>query len=426
MEHFSSETNKLPYGFVKNERRLKTMAYYDFPFSIRDVCELEGIRLPNDGRANYTTTCPACGKRALTISTEKNNFHCYSCDVQGGLLQLYVVCENRTDLSLSEARKEIMERLFGYSKIDDSEKQKEYQKRVDEKRRQLKENEIPQSQLRCEEDLHATNSELLNILTLSKDHFEDLVKRGLPNEVITSRKYRTYPVSAYQEIPLKIMEEGLYVDGVPGFYRNNNGKWELAQLKRGIMIPIINHHNLIIGFQIRKDNALLKEWAKKDKNGKPIIENGKELKEKENKFTWLSSRGKKDGAAVVGSIHYACDFTYNNGSYVPMCPENKGIVLTEGPLKADIFYSITKYPAMAVPGVSCQNQLEKELDFLKELGFEVIYNAYDMDYMTNENVYKALKASYELILGKGFKLKRLVWNEKDKGLDDHYVSIYKK
>ena len=100
--------------------------------------------------------------------------------------------------------------------------------------------------------------------------------------------------------------------------------------------------------------------------------------------------------------------------------------MTEGPLKADIFYSITKYPVMAVPGVSCQNQLEKELDFLKELGFDVIYNAYDMDYMTNKNVYKALKSSYELILKKGFKLKRLIWDEKDKGLDDHYVSIYKK
>lgn len=87
------------------------MAVYDFPFGIQDVCDLEGIRLPNDGRANFTTVCPACGKRALTISKEKHNFHCFSCDEHGGVLQLYVLCENRADMTLSEARKEIMNQI---------------------------------------------------------------------------------------------------------------------------------------------------------------------------------------------------------------------------------------------------------------------------------------------------------------------------
>lgn len=400
----SSEKKQITvYGFVK-KRKEKIMAVYDFSFSIRDVCDLEGIRLPNDGRANYTTVCPACGKRSLSISIEKNNFNCFSCDAHGGVLQLYVLCEN-VNITLSEARKEIMERLYGHTSFDTEEKKREYQKRLDEKRRKIKESEIPQSKLRNEVELDATNNELLNILTLSNDHYEDLTKRGLSDSVIKARKYRTYPISSYQEIPLKIMEEGLYVDGIPGFFRNKDGKWELAQFKRGFMIPIINRHNLIGGFQIRKDNSLLE----KD----------------EKKFTWLSSRGRKDGVAVPGSIHYACDFLFKDGVYVPKLSYDKGIVLTEGPLKADIFFSITKYPVIAVPGVSCQNQLDKELDFLKEVGFETIYNAYDMDYLTNENVFRMLRKSYELIIQKGFTLKRLVWDEKDKGLDDHYVSVYK-
>lgn len=381
------------------------MAVYDFPFGIQDVCDLEGIRLPNDGRANFTTVCPACGKRALTISKEKHNFHCFSCDEHGGVLQLYVLCENRADMTLSEARKEIMTRLFGHTSFDTEEKKKAYQKRLEEKRRKMKEDEIPQSQLRTEVELNDTNNELLNLLTLSDDHYKDLIRRGLDDNVIKARKYRSYPISGFQEIPLKLMEEGLYVDGIPGFFRNKNEKWELAQLKRGFMIPIINHHNLICGFQIRKDNSRLKEGEKK--------------------FTWLSSRGRKDGVGVPGSIHYACDFLFKDGKYIPKLSHDNGIVLTEGPLKADIFFSITKYPVIAVPGVSCQNQLEVELDFLKEIGVKTIYNAYDMDCLTNEKVFQALKSTYELIIKKGFTLKRIIWDEKDKGLDDHYVSVYK-
>lgn len=377
---------------------------YDFPFTIRDVCDLEGIRLPNDGRANYTVICPSCGKRALTISAQKNNFHCFACDESGGVLQLYVLCEN-SNASLSEARKEILARLFGTGYYDEQDRE-DRKRRMEARKKAIKEDEVPQSTLRNEEELDRTNTELLNLLGLAQDHYENLIHRGLTEENIAERKYKSFPLCGHTEIPLKLMEEGLYIDGIPGFYRNDFDKWELVKMKRGIMIPIVNHHNRICGFQIRKDNNLLKE--------------------DEKKFTWLSSRGKKYGTSVPGSIHYACDFEPSDGIYIPKLSHNKGIVLTEGPLKADIFYGITKYPAMAVPGVSCQTQLEKELDFLKENGFETIYNAYDMDYLTNKNVYRALKNSYESIIEKGFRLKRLVWNDSDKGLDDHYSQKYRK
>ena len=81
---------------------------------------------------------------------------------------------------------------------------------------------------------------------------------------------------------------------------------------------------------------------------------------------------------------------------------------------------------MAVPGVSCQVQLGNELDKLKRLGFKKVYNAYDMDYLTNENVFNAMENSYKMIQGKGFELVRLVWNAKDKGLDDYYANKYRK
>lgn len=398
------------------------MSYYDFPFTIRDICDLEGIRLPNDGRQNHTAVCPACGKHTLSISTGKNNFNCFSCGVHGGMLQLYILCKGES-LSLSESRREIMERLG----LDEQDEESNYQKRIKEIREKNKQDEVPQSSLRSELELDETYEELLNMLSLSKDHFDNLIERGLSEDYIKIRKYRSYPISSYQEFPRKIMEQGHYVDGVPGFYKDSKGNWNLKTLKRGIMIPIINLNNQICGFQIRKDNALLKEWVKKDSNGHPLLdEEGHPIIEKEKKFTWLSSRGQKEGVGVAGSIHYACDFVSQDGLFVPKRPDDDGIVLTEGPLKADIFYNITGYPAMAVPGVSCQVQLGSELDKLKGLGFKKVYNAYDMDYLTNENVFNAMENSYKMIQGKGFELVRLVWNAKDKGLDDYYANKYRK
>ena len=239
---------------LKVENKIYSMSYYDFPFTIRDICDLEGIRLPNDGRQNHTAVCPACGKHTLSISTGKNNFNCFSCGVHGGMLQLYILCKGES-LSLSESRREIMERLG----LDEQDGESNYQKRIKEIREKNKQDEVPQSSLRSELELDETYEELLNMLSLSKDHFDNLIERGLSEDYIKIRKYRSYPISSYQEFPRKIMEQGHYVDGVPGFYKDSKGNWNLKTLKRGIMIPIINLNNQICGFQIRKDNALLKE-----------------------------------------------------------------------------------------------------------------------------------------------------------------------
>ena len=33
----------------------------NFPFTMLDICTLEGISIPPDGRAEYETVCPMCG-----------------------------------------------------------------------------------------------------------------------------------------------------------------------------------------------------------------------------------------------------------------------------------------------------------------------------------------------------------------------------
>lgn len=400
------------------------MARHDFPFNMYDIFRLVNLNIPLDGRSNYEMNCPVCGKHTLSVSFIKDNFRCFNsnCAIQGGLLQFYAYYMGRDGVALSAIRKEIMNELYGFEDASDDKRKKEIQDAMEKRKALIKSKEIPQNKTRNVDDRNNSYSCLLDMLSLSNDHEKNLEKRGLSHDTIIQRKYKTFPVSAFEEYPLKLMEEGLYVDGIPGFFTNDNGKWELRRIKRGIMIPILNRNNKIEGFQIRKDDNLLKTWYKKDSKGNyELDENKMRVLEKEKKFSWLSSKGLKDGAEINGFIHYACDFVLENDVWVPKLPSDRGILLTEGPLKGDIFFEKTSYPAIAVPGVSCQYRLSIELDFLKERGFTTIYNGYDMDYDTNPNVYNALEACYEMILSKGFKLKRVLWNPEFKGIDDYYV-----
>lgn len=395
------------------------MAKHNFPFNLRDICYLEGIPVPN--RTHCQINCINCGKKKLDLDFGEDVFKCWTCGIQGGLLQFYAYCEGDGNMSPSDARREIMEKLFGTQPEKKEEKNKWYEK-MKERRKQIAEEEIPQSDTRPVEDLNATYDALLNILTLSKDHEDDLVKRGLSREYISKRKYRTYPLSAYDEIPRKLLEDGKYLDGIPGMYKAG-GRWMLREMKRGIMIPIINRNDMIVGFQIRKDNNLLKTTYKTDSMGNYLLDsNGNKIVDKvESKFTWLSSKGKLCGTGTPAFVHHACEFERKDGEKVPKLSINKGILLTEGPLKADIFHEITDYPAISVPGVSCQTQLKDALIYLKQLGFETVYNGFDMDYVKNQNVYNALEENYKLILQIGLHLVRVHWNPEMKGIDDYYA-----
>lgn len=91
------------------------------------------------------------------------------------------------------------------------------------------------------------------------------------------------------------------------------------------------------------------------------------------KFRWISSIGKQDGTKAECWTHLAG------------APQ-KTVILTEGPLKADIIHQLTGDTVLAVPGVNSLNHLEEALVYLKEQGTVHIMTAFDMDYLTNPNV----------------------------------------
>ena len=167
-------------------------------------------------------------------------------------------------------------------------------------------------------------------------------------------------------------------------------------MTKGIIMPQVNVHNQITGLQVRKDDDL----------------RGRD----EPKCGWFSSKDRYDGCGACANVHYACDFFYNVGKhrYDPVIPEEngvKGVLLTEGIMKADIaHFCLPNCPVISVPGVNATKQLSGELKYLRdEYGVNAVALAYDMDYKTNKHVQDALEKTKEIINGLGLKLIQKEW-----------------
>ena len=106
----------------------------------------------------------------------------------------------------------------------------------------------------------ATYSALLEKLSLAPDHRENLLQRGLTDGEIDKLGYKTTPVLGYASIAAQLQTEGLYLSGVPGFYRNNDGAWTFIHERRGILIPVRDVDGKIQGLQIRRDNVAKRKF----------------------------------------------------------------------------------------------------------------------------------------------------------------------
>ena len=165
------------------------------------------------------------------------------------------------------------------------------------------------------ESRHATYTALLSRLSLAQDHRENLRNRGLTDAEIDRLGYKTTPVAGMSMMAKQLRSEGYYLAGVPGFFRKESGEWTFVHEARGILIPVRDQKGLIQGLQIRRDNT------------------------EKRKFRWVSSTDRKDGCKAEGWAHLA-------GSV------SAQMILTEGPMKADVIHELTGISVIAVPGVN--------------------------------------------------------------------------
>lgn len=335
--------------------------------TMRDVAYLCGFPQPNSGRGNINISCPKCDskRRHLNVDFVHNVFRCPKCGFSGGIFDLYSAL---TGVSRDDARVDMYNRLNG-----------------SEAPALPKWTPPPEGKpLASIEKRHTVYTELLQCLPLAKDHRENLNNRGLTDAAIAWNQYKTAPTYGYTKIAKALIDKlgQDALSGVPGFYRTETDEWTLETLERGILIPVRDIQGRIQGLQVRLDKV--------DKR----------------KYRWVSSRQRRDGSATKAFCHLS-------GSVVPE------IMLTEGPLKADVVRALTGRTVLAVPGVNALSALEPVLLELKQLGMQKIMTAYDMDMLENPHVREANNKLGELLAKHQIHFGMYYWDAAYKGIDDY-------
>lgn len=334
-------------------------------FHMVDVIPLLGLPTPPAGKSSFNIPCPCCDDkpkgRHLNINLQKNVFRCPRCGFSGGVLDLYAF----------------------YAKIP---REKALEELLDRKGKIFRPQQarlpaVEENPLTGVEERHATYTALLQSLTLASDHRENLLSRGLSPEEIHRLGYKTTPVLGFSSLAKRLREKGLYLAGVPGFYKSQ-GQWTLKIPGRGILIPVRDVQGQIQGLQVRLDNV------------------------KKRKFRWLSSNGLEEGCGAKTWVHLA-------GEPRPL------VLLTEGPMKADVIHFLTGQTVLAVAGVNSLSQLKPALEKLQAAGMEQIMTAFDMDYLVNPHVQNGQENLTHLLEECGIAYGTYLWDPRYKGLDDY-------
>ena len=180
---------------------------------MQDILPLIGVPLPPPGRSSYNIPCPCCDenprKRHLNINLKKDVFRCPRCGFSGGVFDLYAHYEGIPRAAVRDA---LLTRLDVRGDIE------HYRPSRD---REPVTEECPLTDI---DSRNATYQALLSQLTLASDHRANLLSRGLSPDEIERLNYKTTPVIGMSTIAKKLLADGHYLTGVPGFYRKA-GEW---------------------------------------------------------------------------------------------------------------------------------------------------------------------------------------------------------
>ena len=347
---------------------------------ITDIIPLIGIPDPPNGRPVYNISCPCCDdnprKKHLNINLNKDVFCCPRCHFSGGVFDLY---SHYSGVDRKHAREVLMEKLGLKDSGPSYEGSNQKQERRTITRPILQEIELPLTDIDAR---HETYAALLGKLSLASDHRENLLSRGLTDEQIRTFGYKTMPVVGFSALAKQLQAEGYYLGGVPGFYHTKEGAWTFVQERRGILIPARDQDGKIQGLQIRLDKI------------------------KKGKFRWISTIGKQDGCKAEGRTHMI-------GNPKPT------VLLTEGPLKADVIHYITGQTVIAVPGVNSLKHLKETLEYLQSQGTTKVMTCFDMDYLKNPHVRDGYYNLANILAEVGIEYGTYLWDPQFKGLDDY-------
>ncbi len=239
---------------------------------------------------------------------------------------------------------------------------------------------------------------LLQALPLSPEHREALNKRGLNDEEIKFRGYKSLAGPGRSKLAKNLVNKfGADVcKKVPGFFIKQGERkayWTLAG-SSGIVIPLRDVHGRIVALKVRAD---------KPGNGP--------------KYSYITSSGRmgavQDGPSPMPTVHLP---VHKSSSH----QKNVRVRLTEGELKADIATVLSNILTISIPGVSTWRPA---LSVLRELAPEKVLLAFDVDAHQNYNVARALQNTTIALQTEGFDVELETWPETwGKGIDDVLAS----
>lgn len=346
--------------------------------------------------------CPICGHKGYTLNVNfaKDAFKCPKCGTKGGAVALYAQVRFGEDyIPRTPRAKEITTALYDELR---GEKTKIKQKGI-----------RPAAPLpliippASDEKKDAVNRAImqLDMFKLLPEHQENLLKRGLRTRHLV--RYRSIPdlkqnirfkpetQETIKKLPVRVPTEMIALGlktvhelnklgfqdftGIPGFFKLGE-RWCLF-LTPGILIPTQNEKGQVVCFQVRKSTGKLRYMTLSNKSLPGTVQDG-------------ISR---------------CHVTRNRASELP---ENCRIILTEGPLKADVIAALSEEPVivLAIQGINNTSCLDPVLKWLKKNNVKTIYNCLDMDRLTNKNVRAGSVALRKLIRSYGFTFPSMVWD----------------
>lgn len=222
---------------------------------------------------------------------------------------------------------------------------------------------------------------LLDQLKLSDGHREAIKRRGLSDEAIAERGYRSHPRSGRVEIAKKLHAEFAQdLVSVPGFV-DASGFPKLVG-SSGLLVPVRNPEGLIVALKVRRDGAAAG-----------------------NKYFYLSST-KYGGPGPGAPVHIPSGISGPTPT----------VRLTEGELKADIATGISGLPTISIPGAT---NWRPAIEVIRALGAKTVRLALDADALTNPVVAKALFSCSERLIAERFVIELERWEPTiGKGIDD--------
>ena len=334
--------------------------------------------------------CPWCERLwKLNINADKGVYRCAACGEKGNAVSLHAKIRR---LTYDESKNE----LLGI-KIQPTKKFELTSKE-----------DIPTASLARRDLVYRS---IMRNGYCSQAQYNDLIKRGLNGNQVNWYATVAYGQNNLFNVRAKGCDQAFIengkIKGIPGLF----GKPTIDEFGKectdnvylylpkeiGYLIPVITHLDkkpAISCMQIRHLKGDLR-------------------------YTYFTSGGLNNGVTVgdCNKIHYTRNFWKKDVMVVP-----ETVNLTEGALKADVASVLSGMPFIAVLGVNNTKDLLGELKFLKSNGCKNINVCFDMDYLENPNVKKALEDVYKIIKNAGLNLRKITWDKTYKGIDDYLLS----